>query len=190
MNDSPVGPDITRILGRVREGDDAALSELMPVVYDELRRIARIQLSRGRSGSTIQTTVLVHEAFLKLAGSEKLNLQDRMHFYAVAATAMRQVLVDHARSRNAAKRGGDWERVDFESAVLDVEEQAELILEIDDALSKLSELNERLTRVVECRFFAGLSVEETATALDVTVRTVHRDWIKARAWLHTQLGMP
>ena len=139
--------------------------------------------------ATIQTTVLVHEAFIKLAGSQNLQLEDRMHFYAVAATAMRQVLVDHARSRGAAKRGGDWERVDFESAVLDVEQQAELIVEIDDALSKLSQLNERLTKVVECRFFAGLSVEETATALDVTVRTVHRDWIKARAWLHTELGM-
>ncbi len=185
MNDSP---DITRILGRVREGDEEALSELMPVVYDELRRIARIQLSRGRSGSTIQTTVLVHEAFLKLAGSSQLELQDRMHFYAVAATVMRQVLVDHARSRGAAKRGGDWERVDFESAVFDVDQQAELIVEIDDALTKLSQLNERLTRVVECRFFAGLSVEETATALDITTRTVSRDWIKARAWLHTALG--
>ena len=152
-------------------------------------RIARIQLSKGAKSSTIQTTVLVHEAFLKLAGSENLELADRMHFFAVAATAMRQVLVDHARSRGAAKRGGDWDRVDFESAVLDVEAQAELIVEIDDALGKLSQLNERLTRVVECRFFAGLSVEETAAALDVTVRTVHRDWIKARAWLYTELGM-
>lgn len=181
--------DITRILGRVRDGDDDALSELMPVVYDELRRIARIQLSKGARNSTIQTTVLVHEAFLKLAGSENLDLEDRMHFFAVAATAMRQVLVDHARSRNTAKRGGGWERIDFESAILDVDQQAELIVEIDDALGKLSQLNERLTKVVECRFFAGLSVEETATALGVTVRTVHRDWIKARAWLHTELGM-
>jgi len=181
--------DITRILGRMGEGDDAAISELMPVVYDELRRIARIQLSKGARNSTIQTTVLVHEAFLKLAGSQNLQLEDRMHFFAVAATAMRQVLVDHARSRGAAKRGGDWERVEFEHAVLDVDAQADLIVEIDDALTKLSKLNERLTRVVECRFFAGLSVEETASALDVTVRTVHRDWTKARAWLHTELGM-
>jgi RNA polymerase sigma factor (TIGR02999 family) len=182
-------PDITRILGRMGDGDHEAISELMPVVYDELRRIARIQLGKSARNSTIQTTVLVHEAFLKLAGSKNLQVADRMHFFAVAATVMRQVLVDHARSRGAAKRGGDWERVDFESAVLDVEAQADLIVEIDDALTKLSELNARLTRVVECRFFAGLSVEETAQALDVTARTVHRDWVKARAWLHTELGM-
>lgn len=182
-------PDITRILARMGDGDEAALDELMPVVYEELRRIARAQLRRGApGGSTLQTTVLVHEAFLKLAGNADLALNDRMHFYAVAATAMRHVLVDHARRRNAIKRGGAWDRVDLEAVVLDVDAQAELILEIDDALGKLSQLNERLTRVVECRFFAGMSVEETAAALDVTVRTVHRDWTKARAWLHTQLS--
>lgn len=181
--------DITRILRRMGEGDEAALEELVPMVYDELRQIARRQLRRGGSGSsTIQTTVLVHEAFLKMAAHEDLALNDRAHFFAVAATAMRQVLVDHARRRGALKRGGAFERVDLEAAELDVDGQAELILEIDEALQKLSTLNARLTRVVECRFFAGMSVEETAAALDVTVRTVHRDWVKARAWLQVQLS--
>lgn len=190
MSDPPARSDITRILHRVRRGDEDALGELMPMVYDELRAIARRQLRRGGSDSTIQTTVLVHEAFLKLAGDARMNVQDRAHFYALAATAMRHVLVDHARRRNAIKRGGEFERVDFDAAVLDVDAQAELIVEIDAALSKLSQLSERLTRVVECRFFAGMSVEETAAALDVTVRTVHRDWVKARAWLHEELGAP
>lgn len=188
MDQPPHRSDITRILHRVRRGDEDALGELMPMVYEELRQIARRQLRRGAPNPTIQTTVLVHEAFLKMAGDATLDVEDRIHFYAVAATAMRHVLVDHARRRNAIKRGGEFERVDFDSAVLDVDQQSELIVEIDDALRKLSELSERMTRVVECRFFAGMSVEETAAALNVTVRTVHRDWIKARAWLHDQLG--
>lgn len=188
MSDPSDRSDITRILDRVREGDREALHELMPMVYQELRQIARRQLRRGAADSTIHTTVLVHEAFLRLAGDSGLDVEDRSHFYAVAATAMRHVLVDHARRRNSAKRGGDYRRVDFDSAVLDVDQQAELIVEIDDALTKLAQLDERLSRVVECRFFAGMSVQETAAALGVTVRTVHRDWIKARAWLHDRLG--
>jgi RNA polymerase sigma-70 factor, ECF subfamily len=182
------GSGVTRLLQRIRTGDDRALEELMESVYGELRTLARRQL-RGRSGDqTIETTVLVHEAYLRLAHAERPEWVDRCHFFAVASTAMRQILVDHARRRGSAKRGGGWQRVDFESARLDVEQQTELLLEIDDALDKLTAIEPRLTRVVECRYFGGMTEAETAIALDVSERTVRRDWIKARAWLHLALG--
>jgi RNA polymerase sigma factor (TIGR02999 family) len=181
--------DVTRLLGRMRGGDEHAVDELMPVVYDELRVIARRQLRRNVAHPTLNTTALVHEAFLKLAGSVQPQWQDRCHFFAVAATAMRQILVDYARRRGARKRGGDWKQVDFEVAELDIDHQGELVLDIDDALRKLSDLSPRLTQVVECRFFAGMSFEETGVVLGVNEKTVRRDWTKARAWLHRELGV-
>ena len=182
-------PGVTRLLRRARGGDETALAELMSTVYDELRVIARRQLRGRGGGQTIQTTALVHEAFIKLSKNNEPEWVDRCHFFAVAATAMRQILVDHARRRASAKRGGNWSRIDFEKVQLDVEEQTELLIEIDDALEKLSRVDARMTRVVECRFFAGMSDEETALALDVSERTVRRAWVKARAWLHVELGI-
>lgn len=161
----------------------------MATVYDELRMIARRQLYGRRGGETIQTTALVHEAFLKLARSESDDFNDRSHFFAVAATAMRQILVDYARQRASEKRGGEFKRVDFDMEKLDVESQTELLIELDDALQKLSALDPRLTKVVECRYFAGMTEPETAAALGVNERTVRRDWVKARAWLHVELGV-
>ena len=182
----PDPADVTRMLQQLEDGDDAAMEELMPAVYGELRRLARRQLSGG-PGRTLDTTGLVHEAFLKLAGSESRAWADRCHFFAVAATAMRQILVDHARQRGASKRGGDWKQVDLDHVQLDVEDQTQLVVDIDDALQKLSRIDARLTRVVECRFFADMNLEETSVALGVNEKTVRRDWIKARAWLHREL---
>lgn len=180
--------EITRLLGRIRAGEPAALGEMMPIVYDELRRVARRQ--RRRSGSrTLDTTALVHEAYVKLSEGATPEYRDRCHFFAVAATAMRQLLVDHARAKGARKRGGDWARLDLDQVALGVEEQVDLVLSIDGALQALGQLNERLVRVVECRFFAGMSEAETGAALGVTERTVRRDWVKARAWLHRELGV-
>lgn len=187
MNERDAG--VTRLLHRVREGDDSAREELMDSVYAELRVIARRQLRRRSGDQTLETTALVHEAFLKLSKHDEPQWADRCHFFAVAATAMRQILVDHARKQGSDKRGGGWKRIDLENARLDVNEQTELVLEIDDALRKLSDLDPRLTRVVECRFFAGMTEGETALALDITDRTVRRDWVKARAWLHVELGV-
>ncbi len=188
MTENRDGQDLTQLLARVREGEEGALEELMPQVYQELRSIARRQLIGQKKDRTLNTTALVHEAFLKLAAAQSPDWNDRCHFYAVAATAMRQIVVDHARRHASQKRGGSWQRVDLEIETLQVEQQADLLLDLDRALSKLTELNQRLTRVVECRFFAGMSEIETAAALGITDRTVRRDWIKARAYLHRELG--
>lgn len=182
----PDPADVTRMLHRLGGGDEGAMEELMPAVYGELRRLARRQLSAG--GRALDTTALVHEAFLKLSASSSQEWVDRCHFFAVAATAMRQILVDHARQRGASKRGGGWKQVDFDRVELDVEDQTQLVVDIDDALRKLSRIDPRLTRVVECRFFADMNLEETSVALGVNEKTVRRDWIKARAWLHRELA--
>jgi RNA polymerase sigma factor (TIGR02999 family) len=183
------GPDhqITRLLEELRAGDAAALDRLMPVVYAELRQIAQRQLRRQSAGHTLNTTALVHEAYLKLLGHAGVRWVDRAHFFCVAARAMRQVLINHAQQQATAKRGGRWRRIPLDQAVLAVEEQADLLLALDEALTRLAALNERLSRVVECRFFGGMSEAEVATALGVTDRTVRRDWLKARLWLHTEL---
>ncbi|MDH4046002.1 MAG: ECF-type sigma factor, partial [Gemmatimonadota bacterium] len=161
-------PDITGLLRDLSQGRREALDRLVPVVYDELRRIAHGQLRREDAGHTLNTTALVHEAYLKLVDLRAVQWQDRMHFFAVAARVMRQVLIDYARGRKRGKRGGDAVRIpladDLDAAV----EQPELLLELDEALTRLEALNERQCRVVECRTFAGLSVEETAQALGVS----------------------
>ncbi len=190
MSEAGGKEDLTRLLGRVRKGEEGALDELIPHVYQELRSIARRQLSGQRKDRTLNTTALVHEAFLKLAAAQLPEWNDRCHFYAVAATAMRQIVVDHARRHASQKRGGNWQRVDLQLESLQVDQQADLLLDLDRALSRLTEMNQRLTRVVECRFFAGMSETETAAALGITDRTVRRDWVKARAYLHRELGIP
>jgi RNA polymerase sigma factor (TIGR02999 family) len=179
--------EITALLRDLREGDEAAMDRLVPLVYDELRRIAHRQLAGEREGHTAGTTGLVHEAYLRLAAQEHADWKDRGHFFAAAATAMRRVLVDYARQHRAAKRGGALSQVPLEDAMAIVEERATALLDLDEALERLAALDNRLSRVVECRFFGGLNEEETAEALGVTSRTVRRDWIKARGWLHQEL---
>lgn len=178
---------ITSILVEARDGDAEALSRLLPLVYDELRRIAQRQLRSERPDHTLNTTALVHEAYLKLVDQTQVEWRDRVHFYAIAAQAMRRILVDHARKYLAAKRGGQWQRVPLEKTAVSVVERADTLLALDEALTDLAQLDERLSRVVEYRFFGGLTEEETAEALGVTARTVRRDWVKAKGWLHAEI---
>jgi RNA polymerase sigma factor (TIGR02999 family) len=158
------------------------------MVYDELRRVARGQLKRVPAGRTLDTTALVHEVYLKMAGQQGLDLQDRQHFLAVSARAMRQVLADFARARLAAKRGGGDVRVTLKEDSASVDAEAERVCEVDRVLERLRDKNERMARVVECRYFAGLSEEETAEALGISLRTAQREWMRARAWLREALS--
>ena len=152
---------------------------LLPLVYDELRRIAHRQLGRERTGHTLSTTALVHEAYLRLVDQTRARWVDRAHFFAVAAGVMRRILVDYARRYRAAKRGGDAQRVDLDAAEVSLDQRSGMLIDLDEALGRLAELNPRLSQVVEYRFFGGMTEEETAEALGVTDRTVRRDWIKA-----------
>jgi RNA polymerase sigma factor (TIGR02999 family) len=179
--------DITELLVAARGGDPQALERLVPLVYDELRIIARQRLG-PRAHATLDTTALVHEAYLRLCDQTRLRLNDRRHFYAVASLAMRQIIVDYARRRGALKRAGGLRRVELDEAELQVNDQAQEILSLHEALERLSKVSERLARVVEMRFFGGLSVEEVADVLEVDARTVKRDWRKARALLLADLG--
>ncbi|MEM6704292.1 MAG: sigma-70 family RNA polymerase sigma factor [Acidobacteriota bacterium] len=177
---------ITELLGRVADGPDGgSADELYELIYGDLRRIARSQLRKLRPGQTLQTTALVNEAFLRLVGKE--NFESRGHFFAVSATAMRQILIDHARRKGSLKRGGDKVHVSLDKVDPSVEGQADLVLTVDAALSRLKELDPRWVQVVECRFFAGYSEAETAEALGVSIATAQRDWIKAKAWLRREL---
>ncbi len=182
--------EITRLLVAHRNGDDGAFAALVPLVYADLRRIARQQLARLRPGNTLDTTALVHEAYLKLVDQSLVELADRHHFFAIVARSMRNILVDEARRRSARKRGGSASPVSLDQVELGVDEQIDTLLAIDLALTRLGALNERLIRVFECRFFAGLSEEETAHSLDLPLRTVQRDWMKSKAWLRRELTAP
>jgi RNA polymerase sigma factor (TIGR02999 family) len=187
---SPAPPseaDITGLLLAWRAGDRNAVDRLFPLVYDELRRIAHRQLGRERADHTLGTTALVHEAYLKLVDQTRAQLTDRAHFFAVAARAMRRILVDYARRHRALKRGGAAGRVSLSDAALVASERADTLVALDEALTRLAELDDRLSQVVECRFFGGLTEEETAEALAVTARTVRRDWVKAKGWLYQAL---
>lgn len=164
------------------------LDELVPLIFDELRAMARRQLSRERERYTLQTTELVHEAYLRLVGDAGVTRQGRAYFYGAAARAMRQVLVDAARRRNAAKRGSGTVALSLDEGTGEVDAYAHELLDLDDALRALERRNPRYARVVECRFFGGMSVEDTADALGVSPRTVKSDWALARAWLYDALG--
>ncbi|MEZ4456994.1 MAG: sigma-70 family RNA polymerase sigma factor [Gemmatimonadales bacterium] len=179
------GP-VTQLLSRVASGEEGALDQLFPLVYAELRRAAEGALRAERPGHTLQPTALVHEAYLKLVGGS-IPSRDRGHFLSIAARAMRQILVDHARRRRAAKRGAGEAPVPLEIEVAGAEMPADELIALDDALERLSAVNPRLRRVVELRYFGGLSEEEIATILEVTTRTVQRDWTKARAWLYREV---
>jgi RNA polymerase sigma factor (TIGR02999 family) len=182
----------TEMLLAYRDGTPGAFDRLVELVYPELRRVARQQLLHGRpDGSVLSTTALVHETYLKLVDQTRIGATDRDHFLAIAARAMRQVIVDHARSRRAAKRGAGARHVSLASREIAVEEEAEHLSNLDEALQRLSQENPRLLHVVECRFFAGYSEAETARALDVSARTVERDWLRAKAWLRESMeGKP
>jgi len=180
------GP-VTRLLGEWSRGNDGALIELMPLVYRDLRRIAGRHLRRERSDHTLQTTALIHEAYLRLAGQRRASWESRIQFFAVAARLMRRILVDHARRRGYAKRGGDAQRVSLEEVPgLPVRRLPELVA-LDDALNRLGGVHPELIQVVELRYFAGLSNRETAAALGISVPTVTRRWRAARAWLYREL---
>ncbi len=179
--------EITQQLHAYAGGDRDAFDQLVPVVYDELRRIARNHLRRTNRGATLDTTGLVHEAYLKLAGQKGMRVEDRGHFLAIAASAMRQIIISRARSRLAAKRGGGEVPTTFDEERVGSDAQAEWLLDLDRALTMLRERDERIARTVECRFFAGLNEEETAQALGVSLRTAQRNWMRARAWIRSEL---
>lgn len=184
----PTDSDITVLLRAHRAGDADALSRIVPLLYDELRRIARGRLRRERVDHTLQPTEIVHEAFLKLAPNQRVDWRGRSHFFAVASRAMRQVLIDHAVRRGAAKRGGGAASVTLDDQAAASQRPLDEIIELERALSLLEAVDERQARVVECRYFGGLSIEETAEALGLSEATVSRDWTFARAWLHDRLA--
>ena len=167
-------------------GDEAALEKLTPIIYEELRRLARYYMSRERSGHILQTTALVNEAYMRLADCDRMNWQDRAHFFAVSAQMMRRILVDHAR-RNNKKRGAGYQRISLEAVSIVSPRPSQNLVALDDALESLSQFDARKAKVVELRFFGGLSVEETAEVLKVSSITVMRDWNTARAWLRREL---
>lgn len=179
---------VTDLLQRAGAGDPAAPGLVFPLVYEHLRQLARRQLRREASGHSLNTTALVHEAYLKLVDQRRSQFKDRAHFFAIAATAMRRILVDHARRHGAAKRGAGAKRVPLESVEgLTADDRAGLLVALDGALSRLATLDVRQARVVEMRFFGGLTEEETAEAIGTSARTVKRDWAKAKSWLYQSL---
>lgn len=179
---------ITLLLDEWGKGNERALEELMPMVYDELRRMARGFMRRLPAGHTFQTTELIHETYLKLAGKNGQQWANRAHFFGVAAKAMRHILVDHARAKRAGKRGGWQERVSLADDVAQVNVQSHQVLALDEALTALAELDVRKSDVVEMKYFGGLTNEETAEALNISVETVKRDWRFARTWLLRELN--
>ena len=180
--------ELTQLLGEWGGGDGEALDELMPLVYEELRRLAHRHMAQERGNHTLQTTALVNEAYLKLKIGRAAQWQNRAHFFAVAAQMMRQILVDYARRHTREKRGGGAEQVTLDEAMLVSNDKADEMLALDDALQKLEQFDKRKSQVAVMRFFAGLSAEETAEALSISVETVTRDWRVARAWLRNELS--
>ena len=181
------GGDVTRLLAEVREGNQEAADQLVPLVYDELRRMAASQMQRERPGHTLQATALVHEAYVRLVGEEPA--QNRAHFFAIAANSMRRVLLDYARRHHAEKRGGAGARkVDLDAELLVGENALEDVIAIDEALERLARIDERQSRMLELRFFAGMDVEQTAEAMGMSATTVKREWRSAKAWLKHELA--
>jgi RNA polymerase sigma factor (TIGR02999 family) len=185
--DSTASADVTVLLGQLVQGDQQAASRLMPAVYQELRQMAARYMRRERVDHTLQTTALVHEAYLKLVDQTSANWQNRAHFFAVAAQVMRHILVDHARGHLREKRGGGCQVIALDEGLVFAPEQSSELLEVDAALQRLSELDARQGKIVELRFFGGLTVEETAAVLGISPKTVKRDWSVAKAWLHGEL---
>lgn len=180
-------PDVTALLVEVANGNQAAQEKLVPLVYDQLKRLARRYMRRERAGHTLQTTALVHEAYLKLVGQHSPHWQSRAQFYGTAAQLMRRILIDHARRHLREKRGGTQVILPLDEALAFTPEHSEDLLKLDEALDRLSKLDPRQSRIVELRFFGGLSVEETSTFLNVSPITVKRDWAVAKVWLYAEL---
>jgi RNA polymerase sigma factor (TIGR02999 family) len=180
--------EVTRLLGAWSDGDNSALEQLMPIVYEELKRMARRYMNSQPSAHTLQTTALIHEAYVRLAEQKDRKFNNRAHFFAVAATAMRHILVDHARTRAAAKRGGGNAMIALDDAAFVTSERAAEIVALDEALLALAAIDERKSRVVELRYFGGLTVEETAEVLAISPETVFRDWRFAKSWLRRELS--
>ena len=189
MDEGRLGGEITRLLRSHRSEPNAKIYErLVELSYPELRALARRQLFRGRPGETLQTTGLVHEAYMKLVGRDDLDFESRSHFYALMSRVMRQVVIDYARHRSAEKRGGGMPDLELDEAKIGTEDGLGWLLELDDALRRLHQVDERMVRVVECRFFSGYSEQEAAEALDMSLRTVQRTWQRARGWLKHELS--
>lgn len=178
---------ITRLLREAHGDNREAIDALLPVVYDELRAIARQQRYQWRGADTLSTTALVHEAYMKLVGGAEVDWKSRRHFFQVAVKAMRYILLDYAKAKGRAKRGGDAEHVDVDQMELVADEEAEELVALHEALTRLEAINTRQSQVVECRFFAGLSIEETAAVLNLSESTVKRSWTVARAWLYREI---
>ena len=186
MADTESSGDLTKLLSEVAKGDKVAASQLVPLVYSEMRRLSAAYMRRERENHTLQATALVHEAYLKLV-DQRTDWQSRAHFFGVAAQVMRHILIDHARGHSRAKRGGAKEAVTLDEGLVFSDEKSEELLALDEALQRLAKLDTRQAKVVEMRFFGGLTVEETAEALSISPITVKRDWSLARAWLYGEL---
>lgn len=179
--------EVTQLLAAWRDGDQAALDRLIPLIHEELHRLAHIYMGRERQGHTLQTTALVNEAYLRLVNANQVPFQNRTHFFAVSANLMRRILVDFARSRRYQKRGAHVVKVEFEETRIPSPNRAPDVIALDDALNALAAFNPREAKLVELRFFGGLNEEETAEALGVSLRTVQRDWAFAKAWLQREM---
>jgi RNA polymerase sigma factor (TIGR02999 family) len=184
----PLDQDVTHLLIQWSKGDSAALDALVPLVYDELRRQAQLYLSREKPGHTLSSTALVHEAYLRLVKQKGVTWQNRAHFFGVAARMMRRILVDHARRHGYAKRGGGEMTLSLDETMAPAPEREINLVALDDALNTLAKLDERQSRMVELRYFGGLSIEETSEVLGVSAPTVKREWASARAWLYREIS--
>jgi RNA polymerase sigma factor (TIGR02999 family) len=183
----PVVSDVTHILHRVQQGDAKAADELLPLVYEELRKLAAARMVHEQTNQTLQPTALVHEAWLRLTGGERASFDGRGHFFAAAAEAMRRILIENARRKGRLKRGGEWQRVDLERLDVAVTSDDDTLLAVHEALEKLAVIDAMGAKLIELRFFAGLSNVDAAKALGLAERTAKRTWAYARAWLHEEL---
>lgn len=180
--------EVTQLLLDWSNGDKTALDKLMPLIYDELRRLAHRYMSRERAGHTMQTTALVNEAYVRLVNRQNVHWQDRAHFFAIAAELMRTILVDHARSHATAKRGGGTRKFTLDEALIVSQERAAEVVALDEALKELALIDPKQSRIVELRFFGGLTIEETGEVLDLSAATIKREWNTAKAWLYHELS--
>jgi RNA polymerase sigma factor (TIGR02999 family) len=180
--------EVTRILSAIEQGDPHAAEQLLPLVYEELRQLAAHKLAQEKPGQTLQATALVHEAYLRLVDTEKVpHFNSRGHFFAAAAEAMRRILIESARSKAREKRGGDWQRVDFEQLDPTTSISPDQLVALDDALARLDTLDHVAGQLVKLRYFAGLALDQAAQVLDISTATAYRHWAYARAWLHSEL---
>ncbi len=188
MSEQTSKHEVTQLLSDLQNGRTGAANDLLPLVYNELRRIAGAYMRRERSNHTLQATALVHEAYLQLVDQTRVDWKNRAHFFGVAAQLMRRILVEHARAHHAQKRGGDASKLSLEEAINYFPQKEMTLVALDDALKQLEELDPRQSRIVELRFFGGLTTEEVAEVIGISTATVEREWRSARAWLHSQLA--